>query len=110
MIECESPKLIKVHRGPYPSVWAMLAIHHSPLNKDRAPPKVLSTTQTIYKRTGVDANSRWRLEWEGVGQADLTTDLTCSGLKDTTVAVQCEEGDILVECEQLFYTFLTEFC
>ncbi|KIR76803.1 hypothetical protein I305_06289 [Cryptococcus gattii E566] len=56
----------------YPSVWAMLLVHHHPLNTDKDP-KVLFTHQTIYPRSGVDINSRWLVEWKGLCQGMLMT-------------------------------------
>ncbi|KAK8864696.1 hypothetical protein IAR55_001948 [Kwoniella newhampshirensis] len=82
--------------GPYPLVWAMLVLHHHPDNVTRSRPKVLSSYQTIYQRTGVDSASRMLLEWEGVGQAALTADLTCHGYMDGVAVITCEEGDIVV--------------
>ncbi|WVQ97546.1 hypothetical protein IAU59_004660 [Kwoniella sp. CBS 9459] len=82
--------------GPYPSVWAMLTLHHNKHNKDKDP-KVITSHQTIYKRTGVDANSRWVVEWDGLCQAALLTDLETPGLREATAIVQCEEGDLCIE-------------
>nr|KIR47613.1 hypothetical protein I312_03381 [Cryptococcus bacillisporus CA1280] len=62
----------------YPSVWAMLLVHRHPLNTDKDP-KVLFTHQTIYPRSGVDINSRWLVEWKGLCQGMLMTDLGNAG-------------------------------
>lgn len=86
--------------GPYPSVWAMMLLHHHPDNKSRAPPKMLFSHQTIYERSGVDANSRWLLEWKGVGQAMCTTDMTAHGSREACVVVTCSEGDLIIEGER----------
>lgn len=83
--------------GPYPSVWAMLLVHNSPYNADPSP-KVINSHQTLYERTGVDLNSRWIVQWEGLCQGSLTTDLGAPGLKEATAWVQCEEGDLVIEC------------
>ncbi|WWD16991.1 hypothetical protein CI109_101427 [Kwoniella shandongensis] len=82
--------------GPYPLVWAMLILHHHPLNSSRSPPKILNSYQTLYPRTGVDSATRMLLEWEGVGQAALTADLTCHGYMDGVAVITFEEGDILI--------------
>ncbi|WVR04223.1 hypothetical protein IAU60_001223 [Kwoniella sp. DSM 27419] len=79
--------------GPYPAVWAMLMVHRNPHNKDKNP-KVVSSFQTVYPRTGVDINSRWVVEWEGLCQGALLTDLDSAGLREGTAALQCEEGDL----------------
>ena len=84
-------------RGPYPSVWAMLILHHSSQNANRKAPKFLTSSQWVYPRTKVDGTSRWLLEWEGMGQALLTTDLMCAGHAPSTCLVQCEEGDLSIE-------------
>ncbi|WVW79033.1 hypothetical protein I302_100996 [Kwoniella bestiolae CBS 10118] len=82
--------------GPYPSVWAMLLVHRNPHNKDQNP-KVVSSYQSIYKRSGVDLDSRWIVEWEGLCRGQLVTDLTSPGLRENTAALQCEEGDLIIE-------------
>ncbi|KIR28466.1 hypothetical protein I309_02771 [Cryptococcus deuterogattii LA55] len=79
----------------YPSVWAMLLVHRHPLNTDKDP-KVLFTHQTIYPRSGVDINSRWLVEWKGLCQGMLMTDLDNAGQKDSTAVLQCDEGDLVV--------------
>ncbi len=76
----------------------MLLVQQNPHNKDQNP-KVLQSYQTKYARTGCDVNSRWLVEWEGLCQGHLTTDLNNAGLKEHTASVQCEEGDLVVECE-----------
>ncbi|ADV24807.1 Hypothetical Protein CGB_K0010C [Cryptococcus gattii WM276] len=81
----------------YPSVWAMLLVHRHPLNTDKDP-KVLFTHQTIYPRSGVDINSRWLVEWKGLCQGMLMTDLDNAGQKDSTAVLQCDEGDLVVAC------------
>lgn len=98
-------------RGPYPSVWAMLILHHHPDNKNRAPPKLLFSHQTLYKeRTNVDLNSRWLLEWDGVGQALCTTDMAANGNQDATVTITCEEADVCLECEPRSILTLVRTC
>ncbi|RSH80752.1 hypothetical protein EHS25_007088 [Saitozyma podzolica] len=82
--------------GPYPSVWAMLLVHQNPHNTDRDP-KVINTYQTVYQRTGVDLNSRWLVEWKGLCQGQLLSDLSCPGHRDATAILQCAEGDLVVE-------------
>ena len=77
----------------------MLVLHHHPDNKGSKPPKMLYSHQTVYPRSKVDSNSRWGLEWEGIGQAQLVTDMQCIGLKEGTCFIQCEEGDLAIDCE-----------
>jgi hypothetical protein len=96
--EVQSRRLIT--SGPYPSVWAMLVMHHHPDNKGVAP-KFVNSTQRVYPRTGVDANSRWRVHWDNVAQADMSAGLDSMALKHVVVAVQCEEGSLTIECEFL---------
>jgi hypothetical protein len=62
-------------------------------------PKVINTYQTVYQRTGVDLNSRWLVEWKGLCQGQLLSDLSCPGHRDATAILQCAEGDLVVECE-----------
>ncbi|KIY30716.1 hypothetical protein I305_06868 [Cryptococcus gattii E566] len=86
---------ISLDMSAYPSVWAMLLVHRHPLNTDKDP-KVLFTHQTIYPRSGVDINSRWLVEWKGLCQGMLMTDLGNAGQKDSTAVLQCDEGDLVV--------------
>ncbi|EAL17155.1 hypothetical protein CNBN2470 [Cryptococcus deneoformans B-3501A] len=79
----------------YPSVWAMLLVHGHIINTDKNP-KVLFTHQTIYPCSGVDINSRWLVEWKGLCQGMLMTDLDNAGQKDSTAVLQCEEGDLVI--------------
>lgn len=76
----------------------MLLVHQNPHNTDRNP-KVINTYQTVYERTGVDLNSRWLVEWKGLCQGQLLSDLSCPGHRDATAILQCEQGDLVVECE-----------
>ncbi|WWC58837.1 uncharacterized protein I303_101381 [Kwoniella dejecticola CBS 10117] len=82
--------------GPYPALWAMLLLHRHPLNQDKNP-KLLFSHQTVYERTGVDLNTRWCLEWKGLCQGLLSTDLASFGLKTGSIVLQCEHGDLLID-------------
>lgn len=79
----------------------MLVMHRHPDNKG-ATPKLVNSTQRVYPRTGVDANSRWRVHWDAVGQADMSAGIDSMSLKHVVVAVQCEEGDLTIECKSAF--------
>lgn len=81
--------------GPYPSVWAMLALHQHPDNKD-ASPRVVSSYQRIYPRSGVDAMSHWIVDWKDFAQCRCLTDMTTSGYTDATAVIACEEGDLVI--------------
>lgn len=81
--------------GPYPSVWAMLALHHHPDNKDRSP-RVVTSYQKIYPRSGVDAMSHWIVDWKDFAQCRCLTDMTTSGYKNATAIISCEEGDLVI--------------
>lgn len=84
-------------RGPYPSVWAMLALYQHPDNK-ATPPKLVSSYQQLYEPTDVDQSSRWTLEWPGLDIiADLKTDMNTAGHADSTCLIQCEKGDISIQ-------------
>ena len=76
----------------------MLIMHQHPDNKGKVP-KVVASHQTVYERTGVDADSRWRVVWDNVGKADLYCDMTCTLPRDACIVVQCEHGDLVIECE-----------
>ncbi|WVQ83748.1 hypothetical protein IAT38_005892 [Cryptococcus sp. DSM 104549] len=81
--------------APYPSVWAMLLVYRNPYNTDKDP-KVINSYQTVHERLGVDINSRWLVEWKGLLQGQLMTDLDNAGAKEATALLQCEEGDIAI--------------
>ncbi|ORY27923.1 hypothetical protein BCR39DRAFT_217143 [Naematelia encephala] len=83
--------------GPYPAVWAMMLLHRHPFNTNGKPPSLVFSHQTIYKRSGVDANSRWLLNWDGVGQAMCVTDMTAHGTHYGCVIVTCEKGDLILD-------------
>lgn len=98
MIDPEQGGGSLLDQGPYPSVWAMLAMHHHPDNKDKDP-RVVSSYQKIYERSGVDAASTWIVSWKGLGDAVCVTDMTTSGYDDACVVVSCEEADLVLSCE-----------
>jgi len=77
----------------------MLVLHHHPDNQGKKAPKMLYSYQKVYPRTKVDANSRWGLDWQGVSQAHLVTDLESAGLREGTCFIQCEQGDLVIDCE-----------
>ncbi|KIR51283.1 hypothetical protein I315_06328 [Cryptococcus gattii Ru294] len=54
--------------------------------------------QTIYSRSGLDINSRWLVEWKGLCQGMLMSDLGNAGQKDSTAILQCDEGDLDIAC------------
>ncbi|WWD22249.1 hypothetical protein CI109_106740 [Kwoniella shandongensis] len=83
--------------GPYPAVWATMLLHHHPDNTSKKPPTLVFSHQTIYARSGVDANTRWLLEWEDVGQALCVTDMTAHGTHHGCVIVTCEKGDLILD-------------
>jgi hypothetical protein len=76
----------------------MLVYHHHPDNKDRNP-AVVASHQAVYKRSGVDARSLWVVEWEGLGEAILTADIMLEEPTAGAVVINCDAGDIFVDCE-----------
>lgn len=98
MIDPEQGGGSLLDQGPYPSVWAMLAMHHHPDNKDKDP-QVVSSYQRIYERSGVDSYSQWIVQWKGLGEAVCVTDMTASGYDDACVVISCEEADVVLSCE-----------
>ena len=83
--------------GPYPALWAMLLIHRHPQNTD-LDPKVVSSYQRIYERTGVDALSHWVVRWDGFADAFLTADMTIQSSRESCVIAHCEGADLVIEC------------
>lgn len=98
MIDPEQGGGSLLDQGPYPSVWAMLAIHQHPDNKDKHP-KVVNSYQRVYNRSGVDAMSHWIVEWKDFAEARCLTDMTASGCGEATAIITCEEADLVIECE-----------
>jgi len=95
-----------IFRGPYPSVWAMLALYQHPDNK-KTPPKLVSSYQQLYEPTKVDQSSRWTLEWPALGIiSDLKTDMNTAGHADSTCLIQCEKADISIQ-SQSFTPYLS---
>ncbi|CAK9781188.1 NAD(P)-binding protein [Cutaneotrichosporon oleaginosum] len=80
-------------QGPYPSVWAMLALHQHPDNTD-SDPRVVASYQKVYERSGVDAASTWVVSWKDFADATLVTDMTASGFNDACAVITCEEADV----------------
>lgn len=95
MIDPEQGGGSLLDQGPYPSVWAMLAMHHHPDNKDKDP-KVVSSYQKIYERSGVDVASQWIVQWKGLGDATLTTDMATTGFDDACAVISCEQADVAI--------------
>jgi hypothetical protein len=75
----------------------MLLVHQHPENTDKDP-QVVFSHQTVYERTGCDVNSRWLVEWKGLCQGLLMTDLDCAGYRNGTAVLQCQEGDLVIDC------------
>lgn len=98
MIDPEQGGGSLLDQGPYPSVWAMLALHQHPDNADKDP-RVVSSYQKVYKRSGVDAASTWVVSWKDFADATLVTDMTASGYDDACVVISCEEADVALACE-----------
>ncbi|KAK4684931.1 hypothetical protein P7C73_g5232, partial [Tremellales sp. Uapishka_1] len=81
--------------GPYPLFWTMLVVHRDPVSRN-SPPKVVTSYQTVNPRTFVDNSSSWTLEWDSGIRANLSTDFTVTGLADQSIAIQFEEGNIVI--------------
>lgn len=80
----------------------MLLLYQHPDNK-RTPPKLVSSYQQLYPLTQVDQSSRWVLEWTGLGGVlgNMMTDINTDAYKEATCLIQCEKGDIAIECLSL---------
>lgn len=77
----------------------MLVLHHHPENKTRSAPKFISSSQKLYPRTKVDAESTWTVEYEGLGQAVLTATLNRLSEGEPTFTASCEKGDLHIDGE-----------
>jgi hypothetical protein len=68
---------------------------------NRTPPTMLFSHQTLYKRSNVDLNSRWLLEFPGLdgAQALLTTDMATQGCGEMTALISCEEASLAIACK-----------
>lgn len=78
----------------------MMTLFNHPQNK-KTPPEVVFSHQTLYKRSNVDLNSRWLLEFPGLNgvQALLTTDMATHGCGEMTALISCEHADLAIACE-----------
>ncbi|KAJ7695109.1 NAD(P)-binding protein [Mycena rosella] len=81
--------------GPYPFVWAIMALYESPANES-APPSAISASILKTPRTGVDANTAFTLTFEKIAAQAV---LSCSmNVRSTSpgVTIRCEKGTIRV--------------
>ena len=78
----------------------MMLLYHHPSNKFTLP-NIISTHQNIYKRTGVDSYMRINLDWPALDLIDseLTATLTMMGVSDHTLLLQCDEGNLVIDCK-----------
>ncbi|KAF7312549.1 hypothetical protein MIND_00268900 [Mycena indigotica] len=82
--------------GPYPLVWAIMALYENPANELSSPSSI---TGSIVKTpiTGVDANTSFTLNFDKIGaQAVLSCSINASTLTNPGVTIRCEKGTIRV--------------
>lgn len=77
----------------------MLTLHHHPDNKDRSNLKWIESSQRVYKKTGVDAESSWTVEWPGLAKAVMTASLDHAEPDQPTFTLKAEKGDLLLDGE-----------
>ncbi|KIJ56295.1 hypothetical protein M422DRAFT_23584 [Sphaerobolus stellatus SS14] len=81
--------------GPYPLVWALMALYENPSN-DRSAPILSSASMLKTPRTGVDAFTSWTLDFPKLGaRADLSCNLVTLNAPES-VRIQGTKGEILV--------------
>ncbi|KAJ7623512.1 hypothetical protein FB45DRAFT_837776 [Roridomyces roridus] len=81
--------------GPYPLVWAIMALYESPLNK-LTPPSNISASIIKTPLTGVDANTSFTLSFSEIpAQAILSCNINVAS-SDPGVLIRCEKGVIRV--------------
>ncbi|KAF7977097.1 hypothetical protein HWV62_4685 [Athelia sp. TMB] len=84
--------------GPYPLVWAIMALYEHPANAG-APPAHITGAMTKTPLTGVDAQTTFTLSFAPplAAQAVLSTSIALDALADApAVTVRYEHGDVRV--------------
>ncbi|TCD69642.1 hypothetical protein EIP91_006867 [Steccherinum ochraceum] len=83
--------------GPYPMIWAVVALYEHPSNKKAYPTKI---TGSIIKSplTGVDSSTSWTLNFTKTlqAQAILSASITLPAAK-TGVIIRYRNGNILID-------------
>ncbi|KAJ7746845.1 hypothetical protein DFH07DRAFT_831478 [Mycena maculata] len=81
--------------GPYPLVWAIMALYENPLNKF-TPPSNISASILKTPLTGVDANTSFTLTFPKIAaQAILSCSINLAA-SSPGVTIRCEKGAIHV--------------
>ncbi|KAG8857124.1 hypothetical protein FRB91_011743 [Serendipita sp. 411] len=82
--------------GPYPLVWAIIAMYENPAYDKKQPPSISSSMLKV-PRTGVDAHSTFTLTFDGLySQAVLTCGLTVS-TPNPALVIRLKKGNIIVD-------------
>jgi hypothetical protein len=78
----DPPHLSPSCRGPYPLIWAILALYEDPRNEKSAPSRV-SGNMIKTKRTGVDSSTVFVLDFEKLeAQVSRCLHTSTGGVKD----------------------------
>ncbi|KAF8581454.1 NAD-binding protein [Ramaria rubella] len=81
--------------GPYPLVWALLALYQNPDNA-HTPPAVINGSMLKTPRTGVDVFTSWTLDFPKLGaRANLTCNLSVLNAPEP-VRIQGTNGEIVI--------------
>jgi len=92
--------------GPYPLVWAIIALYENPDNK-RAPPSKITGSMVKTPITNVDSSTAFILDFESIhAQAILSCGLTISH-NDPSVTIRFRNGNILLKGPPYKPTMLT---
>lgn len=82
--------------GPYPMIWAVLALYEHPENK-KARPTSISGSMVKTPLTGVDRSTSWSLNFSEtlLAQANLSCNITLPNV-DPAAAIRYRNGSILI--------------
>jgi hypothetical protein len=86
-----------LRRGPYPMMWAVLALYEHPANA-RAPPTSVAGAMLKAPRTGVDSSTAFTLTFAAAlrAQAVLSCSLTLPDAGPAGATLRCRGGTVRV--------------
>ncbi|EJD48285.1 NAD(P)-binding protein [Auricularia subglabra TFB-10046 SS5] len=82
--------------GPYPLVWAIIALYERPENKGAKPSKVTGTMVKT-ELTGVDATTTFVLDFQHLGAQAVLSDSINAHAPDPPLVIRFDKGQITVK-------------
>lgn len=87
---------VQLDCGPYPLVWAMMALFHHPDNH-RTPPTGVTGSMLRHPRTSVDVASSLTLNFEPLmARANLTCSFVAATPSDVCVRIIGDKGELVI--------------